>query len=97
MYLSKFIDELKPKKIVEIGTFFGKSAIFMAKKLNPNTQKLFCIDPWVPYHGITSIEGKQGILIAYEQFISNCIHHKVYDRIIPMRMSSMEAVSLFSN
>ena len=96
-YLEKFIVENKPQKVVEIGTWLGLSAIFIAKKLQSGAI-LFCIDPWVPYKDMENIPECQAPLkIAYQQFLSNCIHNQVTDKIKPMKMSSMQAVNYFSS
>jgi predicted O-methyltransferase YrrM len=46
--LAEVIIDLKPKVVVEIGTFGGRSAIAMAFALreNNNKGKLYAIDPW---------------------------------------------------
>ncbi len=89
--LKKFIDAINPRKVIEIGTWLGVSAIFMAKLLSPNAE-LFCIDPWVPYHDMDNMpECQERLKNAYERFLSNCIHHEVTHKIIPIRMKSIDA------
>lgn len=96
-HLQQFITKNKPKKIVEIGTWLGVSAIFMAKLLEPGA-KLYCIDPWMPYEDMQSMPDCQARMKdAYERFLSNCIHNNVTDRIVPMRMTSLKAVNQFSS
>jgi predicted O-methyltransferase YrrM len=91
-HLEVFIRNKQPKKIVEIGAWLGLSAIFMAK-LAPADVKVFCVDPWIPYSEMEAMpDAKERLKRAYEQFLSNCIHEKVTDKIVPMRMTSMEAV-----
>jgi len=71
----------------------------MAHHMTEPGQKLYCVDPWQPYPEMAAAvpEANEKLLLAYEQFLSNCIHHNVYEKIIPMRMTSMKAVQLFSN
>lgn len=95
--LENLINRLNPKKIIEIGTWLGKSAIFMAKKVSKNS-KVFCIDRWVPHKDISYIEAcKPYLKICYEQFLSNCIHSQVTDIIVPMKMVSMDALKYFES
>ncbi len=92
--LKEFITAKNPKKVVEIGTWMGVSAIFAAKLLESDA-KLYCIDPWVPYHDMVNMpDCQERLKNAYERFLSNCIHHKVTEKIIPLRMTSMAAVQL---
>lgn len=46
--MAELVYETKPKVVVEIGTFGGRSAIAMAFALrqNNNGGKIYCIDPW---------------------------------------------------
>lgn len=92
--LKEFITSRQPKKVVEIGTWLGVSAIFVAK-LIPDDAKLYCIDPWIPYPDMEKMPDCQiRMKEAYERFLSNCIHHKVTNKIVPLRMSSLKAATL---
>ena len=94
-HIEKIIAETKPKKAVEVGTWLGLSALFIAKRL-PSDAILFCIDPWVPYKDMENMpECQEPLKTAYEQFLSNCIHNGLTHKIIPMRMTSMEAAKTF--
>lgn len=95
VHLQEFIQKLQPKNVVEVGTWLGVSAIFMAHLLNSGA-KIFCIDPWVPYHDMENMpECQERLKNAYERFLSNCIHHKVTDKIVPLRMTSMDAYATY--
>lgn len=93
------IDELKPKNIVEVGSWKGQSSITMAKKcklINLSTT-IYCIDTWL---GATefwcsmknsaerSLMQKHGYPQVYYQFLSNVIHSSVTDYILPLPMPS---------
>lgn len=94
-YLKDFIQRLHPKKAIEVGTWMGVSAIYMAKLLDAGA-KLYCIDPWIPYHDMANMpECQERLKNAYERFLSNCIHHKVTDKVIPMHMTSMHAFETY--
>jgi len=84
--------------LVEVGSWLGKSAIYLARELElrGKTNKLFCVDTWngepdlqqrVKQHG-----GQSGM---FEQFIYNTRHHR--GRIIPIPMASTEAAKLFKS
>ena len=94
--LKEFVEKLQPKIAVEIGTWLGVSAIYTAKLL-PKNSKLYCIDPWEPYVEMAGVkECEIRFNTAYEQFLSNCIHNNVADKIIPLKMRSQEAVKLLA-
>jgi hypothetical protein len=88
--LKKFIEQDRPKVVVELGSWMGVSTIYMANELRPYGGKLYAVDTWlgsVEHHREFS-----GMLpYLYEQFLSNCIHNKVTDIIIPVRMTTMQA------
>lgn len=95
IYLEKIIKERKVKTIVELGSWFGKSTLHMAALL-PKGGKLYAIDHW-----LGSKEHRENpkwshhLLFVYEQFLSNVIHAKLVDTIIPMKMKTVEAAKIF--
>lgn len=99
-FLELFVKKLKPKVVVELGSWLGKSAIFMGKLLDKDA-KLYCIDHWQPdynsYHGYfhNNKLAASKIPKLYQQFLSNVIHAKLVDTIIPMRMDTIEASKKF--
>jgi hypothetical protein len=86
--------------IIEVGTWFGNSAIQMAnicKKSNINASVL-CIDTWIgSYEHYINPEWKQSLDLKfgfpnyYYQFLSNVIHKNVQDIIIPFPTTSISA------
>lgn len=94
-----FINELRPNTIVEVGTWKGQSAINMAKivkSLNLNT-KIYCVDTWLgsiefwTTHRNTPERDlllKNGYPQIYYQFLSNVVHQKLEDVIIPFPNTS---------
>ena len=101
----ELIEEVKPKTIIEIGTWKGASAITMAhacQKLGLET-KIYCIDTW-----LGALEFKNnfeklgagwdtrllhGYPQIYYQFLSNIIHEGVVDMIEAVPNTSENAVS----
>ncbi len=77
---------------IEVGCWLGASTRHIASLLPPNG-KLFAIDHWKG-----SVEHQPGqvayypaLPYLYEQFLSNVIYAGLTDKIIPMRMDSLEA------
>ncbi len=95
----KLIDAVNPKVIIEVGTWKGLSAITMAehvKHTNKST-KIYCVDTWLgaiefwSSHKSTPERDlllKNGYPNIYYQFLSNVVHRKVEDIIIPFPNTS---------
>jgi len=93
------IDNVNPKIIIEVGTWKGLSAITMAehiKHTNKST-KIYCVDTWLgaiefwSSHKSTPERDlllKNGYPNIYYQFLSNVVHRKVEDIIIPFPNTS---------
>lgn len=91
--LGKFIQEKKIEIIVEVGSWLGVSAVFMASKL-PEHGKLYAVDHWLgsrEHHEEAEYAVKLKNL--YQQFLSNVICANVVHKIIPIRMNSLEAAA----
>ncbi len=95
--LEYLIKTYEPKVVVELGTWLGTSAIFMASIMSEDS-KLYCVDDWTADSDI-SIQSTPGleakIKILYQQFLSNVKHHKLCHKIVPIRMKTVEAARLF--
>jgi predicted O-methyltransferase YrrM len=89
--LAEFIKKIQPKIVIEVGSWLGKSSIYMAQLLNPSAT-LYAIDHW---HGNKNneklSEAHKRLPTLFQQFLSNVIHMKLSEKIIPIRMSSLEA------
>lgn len=93
------IQEVKPKIIIEVGTWLGASAINMAKiskSLGLET-KIFCVDTWLGAQEFWTwgkdtpdrdLKLKNGYPQVYFDFLSNVVQHEVQDRIIPVPCTS---------
>jgi hypothetical protein len=95
--IEKLITKYQPKVIVEIGSWMGKSTRHMASIIAPEG-KVYAIDHW-----LGSEEHQPGMSAwhpnldkLYEQFLSNVIHEELTHKIIPLRMSSLEAAKSLS-
>lgn len=92
--LFNLIKSKKPKLIIELGSFMGGSAIFMAQSVDANC-KVYCVDEWTG-EGVwlDPVELKRFGPIFYQQFLSNVVHSGVQDKIVPFRMSTSQAAGL---
>lgn len=85
----------KPGIVIEVGSFVGESAIFMAKQLQPPAVVL-CVDTWCAgfdhYKGAPEkIQNHFGRPDFYYKFIANVLANKCEDRILPFAMDSKNA------
>jgi len=91
----EYITLLKPSLIIELGSWFGASAIAMGhiiKKHNLNT-KIICIDTWLgslefiglhdtdPERRLISIHGQPTV---YNHFLANVMYENLQDIIVPL-------------
>lgn len=80
------------KVVVEVGSWVGASAIFMARLLPPGG-KLFAVDHWrgSSEHQLGEDYHHFAVHRLYHHFLSNVIHAGLTDVIVPVRMESGEA------
>ena len=95
------LTEVKPKFIVEVGTWKGASAFHMVDvllEIGHTDFEIICVDTWLgsvehwtrlygPIHPIL----KHGRPQLYEQFLSNVIHRGYQDWITPFPIDSQNA------
>jgi SAM-dependent methyltransferase len=109
---SKIFDDLilevKPKVIIEVGTWKGRSAIHMADVVKANKipcSYIYCVDTWLgaiefwtnlAHTPERDLLLKNGYPQVYYQFISNVIHHKHQDIIVPFPNTSTTAAKFFA-
>lgn len=103
----QLIEAVKPKIIVEVGTWKGASAIHMAQivqDLGLDT-KIICVDTWLgsPEHFLAQQAGwreslglKHGYPSLYYTFLSNVVHSGHADRIIPLACTSDNAAVILA-
>ncbi|PNX99268.1 S-adenosyl-L-methionine-dependent methyltransferase domain-containing protein [Trifolium pratense] len=92
------IRKVKPKIIVEVGTFLGASAIHMAEltqRLGLNTQ-ILCIDDFRGWAGFRdqfkNIAMLNGDVLLYYQFLQNVVTFKKTGSVLPVPFSSGSAL-----
>ncbi len=87
--LKQVIGKYNPKTVVEVGSHLGDSTRFIAQLL-PKDGMVYAVDHWLG--DVSWSYANQSI--AYQQFLSNVIHANLCHKIIPMRMTSLEAAEL---
>jgi len=92
----KAIDLLKPKVIIEVGTFLGGSALFMARhiKATDSDTIIICVDTWLggTDHLLRAREKLRphfGRPSLYYFFMNNVLEAQMDDVIIPFPIDSM--------
>lgn len=94
----KLISELKPKRIIEVGSWKGASALHMASLTKDTGACIYCVDTWLggvdhlmsdlPQDHIPKLEGYPQL---YYQFLHNVKESGFGDRIFPVPASSSAA------
>lgn len=80
-------------KIVEIGTWMGLSARFMAD-LAPNAT-VYCVDTWLgSYEHLERQEWKEFLPTLWDQFVVDCWDYR--DRIVPIKMDSIIGIEMLA-
>ena len=83
--------------VVEVGSFAGKSVIFMAQN-NPDAQ-FFCCDTWLAPGLQTPGVPRDpfGAPMLYETFLTNIIDAGIESRVTPIRQNSTAALKMLAN
>lgn len=102
----KLVTQLKPKNVIELGSWKGQSSISIGKSLvknNLHDSKLYCIDTWLgafefwtylahtPERDLKLLHGFPQI---YYQFISNVIHNNLQNYIIPVPNTTITGLKI---
>lgn len=87
-----------PKIVIEVGCWIGESTRHMASLL-PADGVVYAVDHWLgsEEHQPGQIFWYPFVPYLYEQFLSNVIHAQLTDKIIPVRMTSLEASKYLSD
>ena len=94
-----YIDRLKPKLIVEVGSWKGKSSHHLiGRALSHGDASIICVDTWLgsSEHWVhrpwrETLGFKNGRPTLHEQFIANVIHAGLQDRVVPLPLPSRQA------
>lgn len=102
------IKRVSPKTIIEVGSWKGLSAINMANSVKSNelNAKIYCVDTWLGaiefWSTLASTEErnllqKNGYPQIYYQFLSNVVHTKNQDIILPFPNTSENGFRYFKH
>ncbi|KAL8062964.1 hypothetical protein ABFX02_02G180700 [Erythranthe guttata] len=91
------IRKVRPRIIIEVGTFLGASAIHMAgltKKLGLNDTQIVCIDDFRGWPGgfQKKMEMVNGDVLVMYQFMQNVVHSKATESIVMLPFSTSSAL-----
>jgi len=93
--LEHFIKTYEPKTIVELGCWMGTTTSFMAL-LMPKDSKIYSIDYFDdsidPYLKAREDLSKKTTEL-YQQFLSNMRHYQLCNKVIPVKMGTIEAAN----
>lgn len=97
------VRETQPSVIIEVGSWYGMSAINMAKAA-PDGCEVVCVDTWLGppqallQHGgnETLLRRKNGFPQFYYSFLSNVRNSGMQDKITPLPLPSQSAAGLLS-
>ncbi|MBS0603535.1 MAG: class I SAM-dependent methyltransferase [Verrucomicrobia bacterium] len=95
--LENLIKATGAKTVIELGSFKGDSTILIARNL-PESGIVYAVDHWFlpPYdQSVPFFYAKVDVKNLYNQFLSNVIHTGQTEKIIPVRTSTLDAVSFF--
>lgn len=91
---SSQIDEIMQERnihnVIEIGAWLGMSTRYIASRL-PADGKLYTIDTWAGSTTEDLHKSDMRLPYLYQLFLSNVIHANLTNRIVPIRMHSLEA------
>lgn len=89
--ISEIIAKEGIETVVELGSWLGQSTLMIGALL-PDHGKVYAVDHWKG-----SLEHQKGspwhhmLPTLYEQFLSNVIHAQLTEKIIPLKMTTLEA------
>lgn len=103
-YFQALVDAVRPKQIIEVGTWKGASAINLARHalaLEPEVTVL-CVDTWLGSNEVLwsdpvlrpLLKLRHGYPTVYHQFVANIIHEKLTETIFLQPMTSHSAAAL---
>jgi SAM-dependent methyltransferase len=105
----ELIDKYRPKLIIEVGSWKGGSAVFMAEHIKKRgiDCKIICIDTWlgaIEFYAdkndperYKSLKMVNGYPTVYYQFLANVMHLGLEDYIIPFPQTSTLAARFLAS
>lgn len=97
------IQRLRPRVIIEVGTWKGESALHMAKACRDNgiAASIICVDTWLgsAEHWLTwphELRLKNGGPTLYHQFLANVLFRDAQSMIVPFQTTSGTAAEVLT-
>lgn len=90
--MEEIINKYHVKTVIEVGSWLGTSTRHIAILL-PADGKVYAVDHWKgsPEHQPGQTYWIPQLDVLYEQFLSNVIHAGLHEKIVPIRMDSLQA------
>lgn len=88
--LGDIIRQYNPKTVIEIGSWLGCSTRFIAENI-ADGGIVYAVDTWLGSPNEPEHMRNPKLKQLYQQFLSNVKHAGLTDKIIPVRMDSIEA------
>ncbi len=100
----QLISELRPRRIIEVGSWKGASAIHMAGICDAHglDTRIVCVDTWLGAYEFLGAGGERdlkpiyGWPQIYYQFLANVVQRDQQQRIIPFPQTSLIAARYFA-
>lgn len=96
----ELIKEIKPKTIIEVGSWKGQSTVTMGEN---SDAEIYCVDTWLGAEEFYTKPTKDRDLMkvngypnVYYQWLSNIIHHNLQDKVTPIPLPSNIAHKILS-
>ena len=97
------IKRIRPRVVVEVGTWKGQSAITMAEACRTYQLNcaIICVDTWLgsEEHLLkcpNELRPANGYPKLYYQFLSNVVHRRVHEWIVPLPTTSLTAANVLA-
>lgn len=95
--VEQLIHERSVRTVIEVGSWLGLSTRHIARLL-PEGGKVYAVDHWLgSSEHKTTPEFARYIPTLYEQFLSNVVHTRLTNKIVPVRMESLDAAKALSD
>lgn len=91
--MEALIEEVNPKIVIELGSWLGLSTRHIAETISEDGI-LYAVDHWLGSPQ-SRINNPHLIPTLYEQFLSNIIHAGLTHKVVPIKMTTLEAVHYF--
>lgn len=102
-YLEEAVERLRPRVVVEVGTWKGASALSMARAMAardiPGTviavdTWLGAVDHWADEELFAELATEHGFPSLYRTFLANVLREGLAERVVPLPLDSVNAAAL---